>query len=655
MEIKLGPTFDLDNGWTKRRKASDKSTVRVNLQRMAYYLEIIRHHVNQDPFWGSNGGSYIKICSNCGFQPRAYINDGPHSWRCIDWYGREGSRKGPGGVPYSSAQQKQVFGPAGVKGKKGHDGKQIKPDWDGSKWTPRPRVNPGVYGVFGGEGGNSRNKLIAQARKMPLNTPVSVPGSQKTVELDCKKEDLLNDNGHPFVGCRCKQAKMSLGPWPKVQNPTDVDSRGKGSQHRKGAAMDIVVWHKTKKIKMDPVMLHHKIQELILAGCIPEGGLGLYAGSNVHYDFRGITNKWKGGNRDTKKWIRYFEHLGRATHGLKYSQDDIDTMWRNRYDELQDMWPVQSSFYDNIAGGDRTSLLPLEDLLNIVKAPNYYKDTPLWKRFIHWNAGRHPIPGEDLDNISSIIQAFVQDKQSLDNYGYGSWDYTTNQPGPDYMQNLKILMGLSNNKKHTFTLTIDGVTTKRTFRGLGCTMAQWKPNKDARNIAQKHFTSGRFKGKSNKASMYWVRKGNDRIYQSDGTTRPETPQERSERGQFPVALVVMSCYYNIMQISHNIKFGMPTKKKNTPLWEIIDLQNNTYSDVMYNAWLQSVTLNQAAPPSANPAGSSYNSAGPATQAGSNSSTGSKLKSNRGSASKGKWKKGIIKANPNWIFPGSKKP
>lgn len=59
----------------------------------------------------------------------------------------------------------------------------------------------------------------------------------------------------------------------------------KDSQHPKGTAADITAKSYT------PKQIHAKIEKLIKAGRMDEGGLGLYPGF-VHYDIRGVKARW---------------------------------------------------------------------------------------------------------------------------------------------------------------------------------------------------------------------------------------------------------------------------------------------------------------------------------------------------------------------------
>ena len=587
-----GVSRETDDGWTKRATPSDESTVRKNLQRMAYYLELLRAHINTDPYWGTDGGVVVFVPSNGGFQPRAYINDGPDSWKCTDWYGREGSRRNGAGRIYTPERQKEVFG------SKQHGEHWIYGDWDEEKkqFQPRPKVLKSSQrnGVFTGEG-KDRERFVKQAEAMPMGLyqtfPLDYEGRDpkekqiQKVKINCDSVWLWDENQKTKYTCRCKQAKMLKGPWPQVSNPRDIDSRGRYSRHRTGSAMDIWVKKKSNKMYMDPVIIHHKIQELILAGCIPEGGLGLYR-DQVHYDFRGHTSKWKGGARANRKWIRYFEKLGSTLKsiiwkGYKKNPTDVETIWRNRYKELKAQSANADSFYASINGGENATLLPEEELIAMVTAPNYYKTTPLYKRFVHWNAGRNPIPGEDIENLDDILRKFVEARFTEENYGFGNWNTAENKPEQDYLQNLRTLCGLSTNKKHTFTMTINGVETKRTFYGFGC--------KFISDEQEKTIATARFYG----TGYVWKRRGNNKIYldnSANSETRKETNEERANRDRFPIGMIAMSAYLNIMEISHSISPLWKKGRKYTPHWAIYDLQAGTYSDDVYNAWLSTGNL-----------------------------------------------------------------
>lgn len=68
----------------------------------------------------------------------------------------------------------------------------------------------------------------------------------------------------------------------------------KNSYHKLGKASDIVVQNLT------PKQLATKIKQLISAGCMSKGGIGLYNGF-VHYDIRGYNARW-----DKSSWYNFF-------------------------------------------------------------------------------------------------------------------------------------------------------------------------------------------------------------------------------------------------------------------------------------------------------------------------------------------------------------
>lgn len=62
----------------------------------------------------------------------------------------------------------------------------------------------------------------------------------------------------------------------------------KRSKHMEGIAGDIQVAGHT------PAEVHAKIESLISAGRMCQGGLGIYPGRFVHYDTRGTKARWRG-------------------------------------------------------------------------------------------------------------------------------------------------------------------------------------------------------------------------------------------------------------------------------------------------------------------------------------------------------------------------
>ena len=62
----------------------------------------------------------------------------------------------------------------------------------------------------------------------------------------------------------------------------------KNSQHLRAMAADIVI------DGVHPSEISLRVQELIDAGVILQGGVGLYPGRFVHYDVRGTAARWEG-------------------------------------------------------------------------------------------------------------------------------------------------------------------------------------------------------------------------------------------------------------------------------------------------------------------------------------------------------------------------
>lgn len=100
---------------------------------------------------------------------------------------------------------------------------------------------------------------------------------QKNVKELAKNLQVIRD----YIG---KPIKINSGYRSPAYNAT-IKGAVKDSQHTKGKAADIVV------SGMSPAEVGKKIIELINAGKIKQGGVGIYA-SWVHYDTRGTKARW---------------------------------------------------------------------------------------------------------------------------------------------------------------------------------------------------------------------------------------------------------------------------------------------------------------------------------------------------------------------------